>query len=70
MVAKPEDVINMLGLADSEQVMLKVRIVEVNRSVIKQLGVNLNAVFNEIGQPQLTLGQTAAYGVNGACWAG
>ena len=69
-VAKPEDVINMLGIAEPEQVMLKVRIVEVNRTVIKQLGVNLNAVFNELGQPQLTLGNAATFGVNGALLGG
>ena len=69
-VADPKSVINMLGIAEAEQVMLKVRIVEVNRTVIKQLGVNLNAVINEIGQPQLLLGNTATYGVNGSLLGG
>ena len=39
-VAKPELVINMLSIAGKDQVMLKVRIVEVQRNVIKQLGFN------------------------------
>lgn len=35
----PEDVINMISVRESEQVMLKVRIVEMQRSLMKQLGV-------------------------------
>ena len=42
--AKPEPVLNMLGIAGKDQVMLKVRIVEVDRQVIKQLGVQWTAV--------------------------
>ena len=41
-----ESVINMLGIAGKDQVMLKVRVVEMQRNVIKQLGFNLNAVLN------------------------
>ncbi len=40
LVAKPEQVINMLSIAGPEQVMLKVKIVEVSRTIIKQLGFN------------------------------
>jgi pilus assembly protein CpaC len=70
LVAKPEQVINMMSIAGPEQVMLKVRIVEVNRSVIKQLGVNLNAVYNQIGEPQIKFGTTAGFGVNGSLLGG
>ncbi len=38
---RPEDVLNMLTIQGKDQVALKVRIVEMQRSVIKQLGVNL-----------------------------
>ena len=69
-VAKPEQVINMLSIASPDQVMLKVRIVEVDRTVIKQLGFNLNAVVNEIGQPQLKFAESAGYGVNGSLLGG
>ncbi|HTK36734.1 MAG TPA: type II and III secretion system protein family protein [Caulobacteraceae bacterium] len=69
-VSDPKLVINMLGIAESEQVMLKVRIVEVNRTVIKQLGVNLNAVVNQIGQPQYVFGTASTFGVNGALLGG
>jgi len=64
-VAKPEQVLNMLSVAGKDQVMLKVRIVEVQRSVIKQLGVNLNAVLQQ-GSGSITIGQGANFSVNGA----
>ena len=51
LVSKLEQVINMLSISAPEQVMLKVRIVEVNRTVIKQLGVNLSALLNHVGEP-------------------
>jgi pilus assembly protein CpaC len=70
---KPENVLNMLAVAGPEQVMLKVRIVEVNRNVIKQLGVNLNAFFSRVGQ-SATNAATATtampFGANGALLGG
>jgi len=69
-VGDAERVLNMLSIAGPEQVMLKVRIVEVNRTVIKQLGVNLNAIYNQIGEPQLMFGNAASFGVNGALLGG
>jgi pilus assembly protein CpaC len=65
-VSKPENVINMLSVAEPEQVMLKVRIIEVNRSVVKQLGVNLNALIGQIGGSQFSLANAASYAANGA----
>jgi len=70
LTARPEQVVNMLSIAGPEQVMLKVRIVEVDRTVIKQLGFNLNAVYNQIGEPQLKFGLTPGYGVNGSLLGG
>ncbi len=70
MVAKPEMVVNMLGITAPEQVMLKVRIVEVNRSAIKQLGVNLQALVGQSGQSQFSLGRAATYGLTGALLGG
>jgi pilus assembly protein CpaC len=49
-------VLNMLTIAGKDQVMLKVRIVEMQRNVIKQLGFNLSAVMNQLGEPQYLLG--------------
>ncbi len=67
---KPEQVVNMLSVAESEQVMLKVRIVEVNRTIIKQLGFNLGAVMGQLGKPQYSFGTTPTFGVNGSLLGG
>ncbi|MEQ1717438.1 MAG: type II and III secretion system protein family protein [Hyphomicrobium sp.] len=41
-----ESVINMLSVEAEEQVMLKVTVAEVQRSLLKQMGVNLGGVIN------------------------
>ena len=69
-VAKPEQVLNMMSVSASEQVMLKVKIVEVNRSVIKQLGFNTQAVINRLGSSQGAFAFTPTYGINGALLGG
>jgi pilus assembly protein CpaC len=61
----PSKVLNMMSIAGKEQVMLKVRVVEMQRSVIKQLGVNLSAVLNQVGEPQYLLGTALGFGANG-----
>ncbi len=68
--ASPAQVVNMMSIAGKEQVMLKVRIVEMQRSVIKQLGFNLNALVGQAGGPQFLLGAAATFGVNGAILGG
>ncbi len=47
----PKKVVNMLGIAGGEQVMLKVRIAEMDRNIAKQFGVNLGAAGNIGGVP-------------------
>ena len=71
-VDKPDKVLNMLSVAGPEQVMLKVRIVEVNRQIVKQLGVNLGAVIAGVGTSgsSVALSTAATYGVNGALLGG
>ena len=69
-VARPDQVLNMLRVADKDQVMLKVRIVEMQRSVVKQLGFSLSALLNQIGEPQYLLGTAASFGINGALLGG
>jgi pilus assembly protein CpaC len=64
-VLKPENVLNMLTIAGKDQVMLKVRIVEVQRNVIKQLGVSTDVLIND-GYKSYGLGQTSTFGVNGS----
>jgi pilus assembly protein CpaC len=69
-VAKSDQVANMLSIDGNEQVMLKVRIVEMQRSVIKQLGFNLSALIGQAGSPQFLFGTAASFGVNGALLGG
>ncbi|WP_165190758.1 type II and III secretion system protein family protein [Caulobacter soli] len=68
-VDKPDNVLNMLTIAGKDQVMLKVRIVEVQRNIIKQLGVSTDLLFND-GLKSYSLGRSNTYGVNGALLGG
>ncbi len=65
-VSDPKQVVNMIAVAGGEQVMLKVRIVEVNRTVLKQLGFNLNAILGQVGLPQYSFMNSPTYGINGS----
>ncbi|KQV55991.1 MULTISPECIES: type II and III secretion system protein family protein [unclassified Caulobacter] len=69
-VGKPENVLNMLSVAGKDQVMLQVRIVEVQRNVVKQLGVDLNAVLGQLGETQYKFGLSPTFGVNGSLLGG
>ncbi|OYX04861.1 MAG: pilus assembly protein CpaC [Caulobacter vibrioides] len=69
-VGSPDKVLNMISVAGKDQVMLQVRIVEVQRNVIKQLGVDLNAVIGQLGETQYTFGMAPSYGVNGSLLGG
>ncbi len=68
-VDDPEKVVNLLKIRDPEQVMLKVRIVEMQRQVLKQLGVSTNGsvvlsdaalAFSNVN----TVGATGGLGLN------
>ncbi|HEY5107127.1 MAG TPA: type II and III secretion system protein family protein [Caulobacteraceae bacterium] len=69
-VARPELVLNMLSIAGKDQVMLKVRIIEVQRNAIKQLGFNLQALVGKVGSSQFGLASAATYAINGAILGG
>jgi pilus assembly protein CpaC len=69
-VSAPEKVLNMMSVAESDQVTLKVRVVEIQRNAIKQLGFNTNAVLGQLGDAQFIIGQAASWGVNGALLGG
>ncbi len=69
-VSSPEKVLNMLSVAGSDQVTLKVRVVEIQRNAIKQLGFDTNAVLGRVGEAQFLLGQVATFGVNGSLLGG
>lgn len=64
-VSTPEKVLNMMTIAGSDQVMVKARVVEVQRSAIKQLGLDVNAVLNSVGDG-LTFMQAATFAVSGS----
>lgn len=60
----PKKVINMLSVAGGAQVMLKVRIAEMDRNVAKQFGVDLSAA-GKIGGVPMTIGTSNPYGLLG-----
>lgn len=49
--ADPTKVVNMLKVKGREQVMLKVRVSEIQRNIAKQLGINLATAFKVDGLP-------------------
>ena len=64
-VSAPEKVINMMTIAGSDQVMVKARVIEVQRTAIKQLGLDVDGVLNSIGDG-LSFAQGATFGVSGS----
>jgi len=68
-VSGPEKVLNMLTVAGSDQVTLKVRVVEVQRTALKQLGLSSDVVFNT-GSQSVSFGRANTYGVNGSAMGG
>jgi pilus assembly protein CpaC len=69
-VTKPEQVLNMLSIAGKDQVMLKVRIVEMDREVIKQLGVSWQALINQAGATAINIATTPTFGINSGILGG
>ena len=45
----PGKVVNALKIAEGDQVMLKVRVVEIKRTVLKELGIDINELAFEVG---------------------
>lgn len=60
----PKKVVNMLSVADGQQVTLKVRVAEMNRNIAKQLGINLTSV-QFAGTAPLVLNSANPYGLVG-----
>ena len=54
------EVVNLLSIEGKDQVMLKVRIVELQRSVVKQMGINLSAV-GELGDATVSIANDVAF---------
>lgn len=64
-----ENVLNMLGIEGKEQVMLKVTVAEMQRNVIKQLGVDLSTAAN-FGDFALRLATSNSFSVQGGSLGG
>ncbi|HTM80578.1 type II and III secretion system protein family protein [Asticcacaulis sp.] len=65
----PDNVLNLMTIAGKDQVTLKVRIVEVNRSSIKQLGLSSSITYNN-GTKSYSFGRSNTYGANGGFQGG
>lgn len=63
-VSAPEKVMNMISVAGSDQVTLKVRVVEVQRNVLKQLGVSTD-ILRGNGIHSYGFERASSFGVNG-----
>lgn len=69
-VSSPERIINMLSVTGSDQVMLRVRIIEVQRNTVKQLGIDMEAVIEAAGNSALTITRDSSFGVSGGLLGG
>ena len=67
-------VINMIQVIGSEQVMVRVRVVEMSRTLIRQLGINLNyeQMINQLlnSDDFIKLATTQGFSVNGSILGG
>jgi pilus assembly protein CpaC len=60
----PAKVVNVLQIKSSEQVMLKVRVAEMQRTIAKQFGVDLTSAMSVAGVP-MTFGTSNQFGLVG-----
>ncbi len=68
-VDDPTKVVNLMSIAGKDQVTLKVRIVEINRSTIKQLGLASDVTWN-FGTRSYSFGRGNSFGTNGTYLGG
>jgi pilus assembly protein CpaC len=61
---------NTLSIRSPEQVMIKVRVVEMQRNLIKQLGFNTQALLGRAGMAQFNFATAAQYAVNNGLLGG
>ena len=64
-VSAPEKVINMMTIEGSDQITVRARVVEVQRTAVKQLGLDATAVLASVGEG-LTLTQAATFAISGS----
>jgi pilus assembly protein CpaC len=65
LVDSPEKVINNIGVTGQEQVMIKVKVAEMQRTILKQLGIDWNTAF-QVGKVAGGFGLVNGFGVNGS----
>lgn len=65
-VDRPENVVNLLSIDGKEQVTLRVRIVELERTLLKQLGVNASALINQGATTFFNLSTANAFSIAGS----
>jgi pilus assembly protein CpaC len=65
VVGDPKKVLSTVAIAGREQVMLKVRVAEMQRNVLKQLGVDIDAAFS-IGKFSGAFESTNPFSIDGA----
>ncbi len=63
-VERPDQVLNMLSVRGSSQVMVQVRIVEMQRNIVEQLGVSLQGAVNTGADPDWFFVNTPGFPVN------
>jgi pilus assembly protein CpaC len=68
-VSDPERILNMIGVDSPDQVTLRARIVEVQRSSVKQLGIDLDAVIADASD-NLSFVQGSTFPINSGLQGG
>lgn len=66
----PAKVINMMAVEGNDQVTIRVRVVEVQRNVIKQLGFNAQALLNGLDRTQYFVNTGLGFAVNSGIQGG
>src|SRR5690606_26205698 len=69
-VSAPERVLNMLSVTGSDQVTLRVRVIEVQRNTVKQLGLDMEAVLQSTGNSAFEIVRDSSFGVSGGLLGG
>lgn len=64
-VSGADKVLNMMTISGSDQVMVRARVIEVQRSAVKQLGLDVSAILDTVGDG-LTFAQNSTFAVSGS----
>lgn len=64
-VTSPEKIINMMTIEGSDQVTVRARVIEVQRTAVKQLGFDVNTILNTVGDG-FSIANIATFAVSGS----